>query len=130
VEVLLNVHSLFLIRKEVLEAPRLGSFNLHPRPLPRRAGLNSVCRAIYRDETEHGITSHKLVPEIDAGPIVYQECIGVVGEENGLSVTVKCVKIEVPLILRLLKRLRKDQHTFDPAGYEQAGVFRSRASKS
>jgi UDP-4-amino-4-deoxy-L-arabinose formyltransferase/UDP-glucuronic acid dehydrogenase (UDP-4-keto-hexauronic acid decarboxylating) len=46
VDVVLNVHSLFLIRKEVLEAPRLGSFNLHPGPLPRYAGLNPVCWAI------------------------------------------------------------------------------------
>jgi methionyl-tRNA formyltransferase len=103
VDVLLNVHSLFLIRKEVLEAPRLGSFNLHPGPLPRYAGLNSVCWAIYRGEKEHGVTLHKLVPEIDTGPIVYQESVGIGIEETGLSLTVKCVNIGVPLILRLLE---------------------------
>ena len=102
-DVILNVHSLYLIRKEVLEAPRLGSFNLHPGPLPRYAGLNSVCWAIYRGEKEHGVTLHKLVPEIDAGPIVYQESVGVGSEETGLSLTVKCVNIGVPLILRLLE---------------------------
>jgi len=32
VDVILNAHSLFLIRKEMSEAPRLGSFNLHPVP--------------------------------------------------------------------------------------------------
>src|SRR5262245_60942545 len=30
VDILLNVHSLFLIQKDVLTAPRLGSYNLHP----------------------------------------------------------------------------------------------------
>lgn len=103
VDVILNVHSLFLIPKEVLEASRLGSFNLHPGPLPRYAGLNSVCWAIYRGEKQHGVTLHKLVPEIDAGPIVYQESVGVGSEETGLSLTVKCVNIGVPLILRLLE---------------------------
>ncbi len=103
VDVILNVHSLFLIRKEVLEASRLGSFNLHPGPLPRYAGLNSVCWAIYRGEKQHGVTLHKLVPEIDAGPIVYQESVGLESEETGLSLTVKCVNIGVPLILRLLE---------------------------
>jgi methionyl-tRNA formyltransferase len=103
VDVILNAHSLFLIRKEVLEAPRLGSFNLHPGPLPRYAGLNSVCWAIYRGEKEHGVTLHKLVPEIDAGPIVYQEPVSIGSEETGLSLTVKCVNIGVPLILRLLE---------------------------
>jgi methionyl-tRNA formyltransferase len=103
VDVILNVHSLFLLRKEVLEAPRFGSFNLHPGPLPRYAGLNSVCWAIYRGEKQHGVTLHKIVPEIDAGPIVYQESVGVGSEETGLSLTVKCVNIGVPLILRLLE---------------------------
>ena len=103
VDVILNAHSLFLIRKEVLEAPRLGSFNLHPGPLPRYAGLNSVCWAIYRGEKEHGVTLHKLVPEIDAGPVVYQESVGVGSEDTGLSLTVKCVNIGVPLISRLLE---------------------------
>lgn len=103
VDVILNVHSLFLIRKEVLEAPRLGSFNLHPGPLPRYAGLNSVSWAIYRGETEHGVTLHKLVPGIDAGPIVYRESVSIGSDDTGLSLSVKCVNIGVPLILRLLQ---------------------------
>ena len=103
VDVILNVHSLFLIRKEVLEAPRLGSFNLHPGPLPRYAGLNSVSRAIYQCEKEHGVTLHKLVPEIDAGPIIFQESVSIGSEETGLSLTAKCVNAGVPLILRLLE---------------------------
>lgn len=103
VDMILNVHSLFLIRKDVLEAPRLGSFNLHPGPLPRYAGLNSVCWAIYRGEKKHGVTLHKLVPDIDAGPIVYQEGVDIEGEETGLSLTAKCVSAGVPLILRLLE---------------------------
>ena len=50
VDILLNVHSLFIISRDVLTAPRVGSFNMHPGPLPRYAGLNSVCWAIYRGE--------------------------------------------------------------------------------
>jgi methionyl-tRNA formyltransferase len=103
VDIMLNVHSMVLIRKEILEAPRLGSFNLHPSPLPRYAGLNSVCWAIYRGETEYAVTLHKLVPEIDAGPIVYQEGFGIEREETGLSLSAKCVSVGVPLVLRLLE---------------------------
>jgi methionyl-tRNA formyltransferase len=103
IDILLNVHSMFLIRKEILAVPRLGSFNLHPGPLPRYAGLNSVSWAIYRGETVHGVTLHKLVPKIDAGPIVYQEPIAIDGEDTGLSLTAKCVNVGVPLVLRLLE---------------------------
>ena len=102
VDLILNVHSMVVIRREILEAPRLGSFNLHPGPLPRYAGLNSVCWAIYRGETEHGVTLHKLVSEIDAGPIVYQKAIAIDSEETGLTLTAKCVSVGLRLVERLL----------------------------
>jgi methionyl-tRNA formyltransferase len=102
VDLILNVYSTVVIRKEVLEAPHLGSFNLHPGPLPRYAGLNSVCWAIYRGETKHGVTLHKLVPRLDAGPIVYQEAVDIDSEETGLTLTTKCVSTGVLLIPRLL----------------------------
>jgi methionyl-tRNA formyltransferase len=103
VDLILNVHSMVVLHKEVLEAPRLGSFNLHPGPLPRYAGLNSVCWAIYRGETEYGVTLHKLVREIDAGPIVFQETIAIDGEETGLTLTAKCVGVGLALVARLLE---------------------------
>jgi len=102
VDLILNVHSMVVIRKEVLEAPRLGSFNLHPGPLPRYAGLNSVSWAIYQGEKEYGVTLHKLGTKIDAGPIVYQEAVGIDDEETGLTLTAKCVRVGVPLVMRLL----------------------------
>ena len=53
VDIILNAHSLFVMHSEVVEAPRIGSFNLHPGPLPRYAGLNVVSWAIYRGERTH-----------------------------------------------------------------------------
>jgi methionyl-tRNA formyltransferase len=103
VDVLLNVHSLFVIHDVVLAAARLGSFNLHPGPLPRYAGLNPVSWAIYRGEREHGVTLHKMEPTIDAGPIVYQEAVPIGPEDTGLSLTIKCVNAGIPLVLRLIE---------------------------
>src|SRR5207253_7744371 len=103
VDLLLNVHSLYVIHGTVLGAPRIGAFNLHPGPLPRYAGLNAVSWAIYQGEKEHGLTLRKLVPEIDAGPIIFQESVSIGSEETGLSQTAKCVNAGVPLILRLLE---------------------------
>jgi methionyl-tRNA formyltransferase len=132
VDVIINAHSLFLIRKEVLEAPRLGCFNLHPGPLPRYAGLNSVCWAIYRGEKEHGVTLHKMVPEIDAGPIVYQAPISIESEDTGLSLSVKCVNIGVPLILQLLKEvaLRQSNISLIPQDLTKREYFGREAAEN
>jgi UDP-4-amino-4-deoxy-L-arabinose formyltransferase/UDP-glucuronic acid dehydrogenase (UDP-4-keto-hexauronic acid decarboxylating) len=98
----LNVHSLYVIHESVLDAPRLGSYNLHPGPLPRYAGLNSVCWAIYRGEEAHGVTLHKMQAEIDTGPIAFQELFDIADTDTGLSLTLKCVTIGIPMVNKLL----------------------------
>lgn len=102
-DILLNVYSLYLIRREILTVPPLGSYNLHPGPLPKYGGLNSMCWAIYRGERQHGVTVHQMVPKVDAGPIVFQEMFAIEEEDTGLSVATKCIQVGVGLILRLLE---------------------------
>jgi methionyl-tRNA formyltransferase len=110
VDILLNVHSLYVINREVLAAPTLGAYNLHPGPLPRYAGLNAVSWAIYRGETTHGVTVHKIDPVIDAGPIVYQSIFPIAADDTALSLSFKCVREGVALMLQLL-----EVATADPA---------------
>ena len=102
VDLLLNVHSLFLINGEVVAAPRLGSYNLHPGPLPRYAGLNTVSWALYRGETEYGVTLHKMEPGIDTGTIAYQSLFNIEENETALSLYAKCIREGVELLKKLL----------------------------
>src|SRR5713101_3554854 len=89
VDLLVNVHSLFLLPDDVLSTPRLGGYNLHPGPLPEYAGLNAVSWALYRGETRHAVTVHGMVPEVDAGPIAYQASFDVEEQDTALSLSVK-----------------------------------------
>ena len=103
VDILLNVHSLHIIHKDVVGAPRLGSFNLHHGLLPRYAGLNTVSWAIFRGETSHGVTVHKMDPGVDTGPVVYQSRFPIDADDTALSLSFKCVKEGASLIMRLLE---------------------------
>jgi methionyl-tRNA formyltransferase len=103
VDILLNVHSLYIINREVLAAPKLGAFNLHPGPLPRYAGLNSVSWALFRGEQSYGVTVHRMEPEVDAGPIAYQSSFPIEAEDSALSLTFKCTREGIQLMLRLLE---------------------------
>ncbi|HEY3227733.1 MAG TPA: formyltransferase family protein, partial [Roseiflexaceae bacterium] len=108
VDIILNLHSLFIIHNEVIGAARIGSFNLHPGPLPDYAGLNTVSWAIYRGETTYGVTLHKMAPEVDAGPIVSQSFFRIEAGDNALSVYSKCVKAGLALVLKLLETAAAD----------------------
>jgi methionyl-tRNA formyltransferase len=109
-DILLNVHSLNIIHDRVLTAPTIGCFNLHPGPLPRYAGLNAVSWAIYRGETQHGVTIHRMGAVVDAGTIAYQELFPVEDSDNGLLVSSKCTRLGLALIEKLL-----DAAATDPA---------------
>jgi methionyl-tRNA formyltransferase len=111
VDVILNIHSLFIINGEVVSAPRIGCFNMHPGPLPRYAGLNAVSWAIYRGETSHGVTIHKMEPGIDTGPIVYQELFDIDDADTGLTLSARCIRSGIALVLRLMETASIDPAT-------------------
>jgi methionyl-tRNA formyltransferase len=102
IDLLLNIHSLHLIHGDVLEAPRIGSFNLHPGPLPRYAGLSVPSWAIYNGEREHGVTLHWMAAEVDAGHIAYAAEMPISGRDTGLTLSTACVRDGLPLVERLL----------------------------
>jgi methionyl-tRNA formyltransferase len=103
IDLLLNVHSLQLVAPEVLAAPAVGSFNLHPGPLPRYAGLDVPSWAIYNRETRHGSSLHWLTGQIDGGPIAYSAEFDVEPEETAISLYLKCVRHGVPLVTTLVE---------------------------
>jgi methionyl-tRNA formyltransferase len=103
VDIFLNVHSLHVIHKEVVMAPKLGTFNLHPGPLPRYAGLNAVSWAIFRGEQDYGVTVHRIDAKIDSGPIAYQTWFPLEAQDTALSLSLKCAREGITLMLRLLE---------------------------
>lgn len=105
IDVLLNVHSLHLVRPEVLDAPRVGAFNLHPGPLPECAGLNAPSWAVARGHTEHGVTLHWMEAGIDTGDVVEQARFPITADDTALTVSVRCIALGQELLDRLLAHL-------------------------
>lgn len=102
VDLLLNVHSLLIVRAEIVAAPRIGSFNLHPGPLPEYAGLNAPSWAIANGERHHAATLHWMEPGLDTGPVAYEASFAIEPQDTGLSVSAKCVRHGLPLLDELL----------------------------
>lgn len=108
VDLLLNVHSLFRIHPALLAKPAIGTFNLHPGPLPAYGGLNAPSWAVYLGEQTYAVTLHWVVEEIDAGPIAYASEFSIAPGDTGLSVSARCAREGVPLIRQLLDTARAD----------------------
>ena len=108
VGLLLNVHSLVVLPAAVVGAPAIGSFNLHPGPLPRYAGLNTPSWAIFNGETEHGATVHWMDAGVDTGAIAYEARLPIRDDDTGLTLSVRCVQEGLTLVEDLLATAARD----------------------
>ena len=59
----------------VLNLPRGYCINVHSSLLPKFRGAAPIQYAIWKGEKESGVTTMKLVPKMDAGPILLQKII-------------------------------------------------------
>jgi methionyl-tRNA formyltransferase len=62
-----------LLPKPVLDAPRLGCFNLHASLLPRWRGAAPIQRAIMAGDAETGVMVMRLEEGLDTGPVLMAE---------------------------------------------------------
>ncbi len=59
-----------ILPQAVLDAPRLGCFNLHASLLPRWRGAAPIQRAIMAGDAESGVTVMRMEAGLDTGPML------------------------------------------------------------
>jgi methionyl-tRNA formyltransferase len=62
-----------LLPKAILDAPRLGCFNIHGSLLPRWRGAAPIQRAIMAGDTETGVMVMRMEEGLDTGPVLMAE---------------------------------------------------------
>ena len=85
-----------LVPEEVL-AERLW-LNVHPSLLPRWRGAAPVERAIMAGDVETGVTIHRTVKELDAGPIAAQRSFAIAPEDDAGAVYDRAAALAVELL--------------------------------
>ncbi len=81
-----------MIKEEILNIPRLGTFNMHGSLLPKYRGRVPINWAVLHGEKETGVTLHHMVKRADAGDIVDQEAVPIDREDTARDVFDKCAK--------------------------------------
>src|SRR5690349_23393833 len=83
---------------ELLTLPRLGSVNAHPSLLPRYRGPNPLYWHFINNETQGGLTIHRMDADFDTGPILGQQAIEISPDDDIDSLFPKIVAAGAPLI--------------------------------
>jgi methionyl-tRNA formyltransferase len=61
-----------ILPKDVVDLPARGTLNIHASLLPKLRGAAPIQAAIRDGFTETGVTIMRMVPQLDAGPIILQ----------------------------------------------------------
>ena len=71
-----------ILPKDVIDLPRLGTLNIHASLLPAWRGAAPIQASIRSGDAETGVTIMRMVPKLDAGPILLQVPTPIVHDET------------------------------------------------
>jgi methionyl-tRNA formyltransferase len=98
-----------LIPESLLE--RTLWLNVHPSLLPRWRGAAPVERAIMAGDRETGLTIHRTVKELDAGPIAALAAFVIEDEDDAGAVFTRAAELAADLLEGVLA---EDEPSFEP----------------
>ncbi|MCA9977758.1 MAG: AMP-binding protein, partial [Anaerolineales bacterium] len=87
---LFSIVNPLVLPEEALQLPQRMAINYHDAPLPRYAGVHATSWALLNQESEHGITWHEMVAEVDAGDILRQVSVPITPTDTALTLNAKC----------------------------------------
>jgi methionyl-tRNA formyltransferase len=91
----------------VLDAPRLGAFNLHASLLPRWRGAAPIQRAIMAGDATTGVQVMRMTEGLDEGPILASETVLIDTLETAGSLHDRLAPIGASLLSRTLAALER-----------------------
>jgi methionyl-tRNA formyltransferase len=94
-----------IIPKAILDLPPRGSINVHASLLPKYRGAAPIAWALMNGETETGITIFLMDEGMDTGPILLQQSVPILAEENAGALSNRLARIGADLLLQTLNEL-------------------------
>src|SRR5687768_5210410 len=71
-----------ILPKNIIDLPRLGTLNIHASLLPKLRGAGPIHAAIRQGLTETGVSLMRVVPALDAGPVILQKPTEIFDDET------------------------------------------------
>lgn len=101
-----------LIPKKFLNIKNIIFLNIHASLLPRWRGAAPIQRSIIEMDRETGISIMKIIPKLDAGPLMLQKSISIEEKDNFMSLSNKLSELSAKLILEALSIFENNQAKF------------------
>ena len=101
-----------ILPKKLLKLENILFINVHASLLPKWRGAAPIQRAIMNMDHETGVSIMKIVPKLDAGPVLIQSKIKITKEINLKELSDKMSELGAKLILDTLKLVENKKVNF------------------
>ena len=96
-----------ILPQAILDAPRLGAFNLHASLLPRWRGAAPIQRAIMAGDRVTGVQVMRMEAGLDTGPILASESVAIESDDTASTLHDKLAGIGAALLCDTLGKLER-----------------------
>ncbi len=101
-----------ILPSKILNIKDLNFINIHASLLPRWRGAAPIQRAIMNLDKETGVSIMKIVPKLDAGPIMMQSKIKLLSNDSYQDVSRSLSYLGAQMIIKSLTLLENKNETF------------------
>ena len=91
-----------ILRKNVLELPRLGCLNAHASLLPRWRGASPIQAAILNGDAVSGVTIMRMDPGIDTGPLLKARELPIEPYDTTVTLSMKMADLAAELLVETI----------------------------
>ena len=117
-----------ILPKPILDAPRLGCFNVHASLLPRWRGAAPINRAIMAGDKESGVTIMKMDEGLDTGAMAMSDRIAIGADTTAGDLHDALARLGADLMARALAALERGTLALTPQP-EQGVTYAAKIDK-
>ena len=103
-----------ILPKAILEAPRLGCFNVHASLLPHWRGAAPINRAIMAGDRETGVSIMRVDEGLDSGPVCLEARVAIGPEETAGELHDRLASLGASLMTSALAKLEQGKLSCRP----------------
>ncbi len=107
IDVMVTLYFDQILKKSVIDIPKVAALNMHPGRLPNYKGLWPEFWTLYHGEKKSGITIHHLNEKIDAGDIVAMSEFDVKEKESKVDLGLRGAHYGSRLLIKVLKKIQQ-----------------------
>jgi methionyl-tRNA formyltransferase len=118
-----------ILPKPILDAPRLGCFNLHASALPRWRGAAPINRAIMAGDTETAVMVMRMAEGLDTGPVAMAARVAIGPDMTAGELHDELARCGADLMVRALDALERGSLQLSPQP-EEGVTYAAKIDKS